>query len=160
MFYNPLELQEPDIVDAVASLCRDSERYEFTNMLSWFDITRDNWGEAFKWFDTDMNNDGIPDEIQGLNRGIDPATGDPWNLMTGTPPFSYDEAQERLTQLRTYWNRDQYQRERTIAYASLDKQLAALFDDIKDGKFGDAAKTGRFFYLNQQVKDQIPKPTS
>jgi hypothetical protein len=40
----------------------------------------------------------------------------------------------------------------------VDKQLAALFDDIKDGKFGDAAKTGRFYYLNQQVKDQIPKP--
>ena len=57
------------------------------------------------------------------------------------------------------WTRDQYQRERTIAYSSLDKQLAALFDDIKDGKFGDAAKTGRFYYQNQQVKDQIPKPT-
>tara|TARA_B100002019_G_C21207290_1_gene567391 strand:+ start:810 stop:1289 length:480 start_codon:yes stop_codon:yes gene_type:complete len=158
MWYNPLEIQEPDIVDAVASLCRDSERYEFTNMLSWYEINRDNWATAFKFFDTDMNGDGIPDEIQGLNRGIDPATGDPWNLMKGTPPFSYDEAEARLTQLKTYWTRDNYQRERIRAYASLDKQLAALFDDIKDGKFGDAAKTGRFYYLSQQVKDQIPKP--
>ena len=158
MWNNPLELKEPDIVDAVASPCRDSERYEFTNILSDFEINRDNWATAFKFFDTDMNNDGIPDEIQGLNRGIDPATGDPWNKMTGPPPFSYDEAQERLETLTAMWTRDQYQRDRNIAYTGLDKQLAALFDDIKDGKFGDAAKTGRFYYLNQQVKDQIPKP--
>lgn len=158
MFYNPLELQEPDIVDAVASLCRDSDKWSFTNVISYFDITRDNWAEAFKFFDHDMNNDGIPDEIQGLNRGIDPATGDPWNLHKGVPPFSYDQALERLELLKVRWQRDAYQRERIKAYASLDKQLAALFDDIKDGKFGDAAKTGRFYYLNQQVKTALPKP--
>ncbi|AOO14243.1 hypothetical protein Sn110110_049 [Cyanophage S-RIM14] len=158
MWYNPLELQEPDIVDAIASLCRDSERYEFTNMLSWYDITRDNWAEAFKFFDTDMNGDGIPDYIQGLNRGINPETGDPWNLMSGVPPFSYDEAVERKDELVRRWNTDNYQRERIKRYASLDQQLAALFDDIKDGKFGEDAKKGRFAFLNQQVKDQLPKP--
>ena len=158
MWYNPLELQEPDIVDAVASLCRDSEKYEFTNMLSWYDITRDNWASAFKFFDTDMNNDGISDDIQGLNRGIDPTTGDPWNLVSGVPPFSYDEAVARKDELIARWNRDIYQRERIKRYASLDQQLGALFDDIKDGKFGEDAKNGRFAFLNQQVKDQLPKP--
>ena len=158
MWYNPLELQEPNIVDAVASLCRDSEKYNFTNMLSWFDITRDNWSEAFKFFDTDMNNDGIPDWIQGINRGIDPETGDPWNLVKGVPPFSYDQAVERLEILKTRWANDTYQRERIKAYPGLDAQFAALFDDIKAGKFGDAAKTGKFYYLIQRVKDQLPKP--
>jgi hypothetical protein len=158
MWYNPLELQEPDIVDAVASLCRDSEKYEFTNMLSWYDITRDNWASAFKFFDTDMNNDGISDDIQGLNRGIDPATGDPWNLVIGVPPFSYDQAVARRDELIARWSRDTYQRERIKRYASIDQQLGALFDDIKDGKFGEDAKNGRFAFLNQQVKDQLPKP--
>lgn len=158
MWYNPLEIQEPDIVDAIASLCRDSERYEFTNVLSYFEINRDNWAEAFKFYDTDMNGDGIPDEIQGLNRGINPETGEPWNLMDGLPPFSYDEALERLEILRTKWTHDAYQRDRIRAYPGLDAQLGALFDDIKAGKFGEDAKTGRFYYLNQRVKDQLPKP--
>lgn len=39
----------------------------------------------------------------------------------------------------------------------VNQQLNFLYDDIEAGLFGEAAKTGKFCQLIQQVKQDIPK---
>jgi len=39
----------------------------------------------------------------------------------------------------------------------VNQQLNFLYDDIEAGLFGEAAKTGKFYQLIQQVKQDIPK---
>lgn len=43
-------------------------------------------------------------------------------------------------------------------YPPLRKQLEMLYDDIKDGKLGAKAKTGKFFKAIDKVKMDNPKP--
>ncbi len=43
-------------------------------------------------------------------------------------------------------------------YPALRKQLEMLYDDIKDGKLGAKAKTGKFFKTIDKVKTDNPKP--
>lgn len=39
----------------------------------------------------------------------------------------------------------------------VNQQLNFLYDDIEAGLFGEAAKTGKFYQLIQQIKQDIPK---
>jgi len=157
--YNTTSLKAPDIVDAVLDILNQTQKYGFTNVLSAGEITEENWNEAFKFYDNDMNNDGIPDYIQNINGGIDPATGEPWNLVVGEPPVSYASALERLQELQKVYAEKEYQRLRVTKYPTLSAQFAALYDDINAGLFGDAAKEGIFYKSIKNIKDRYPSGT-
>lgn len=47
--------------------------------------------------------------------------------------------------------------QRQNLYPDVKEQLNVLFDDIKSGKFGEAAKTSDWVNMIQTVKDAIPK---
>lgn len=157
--YNTISLKAPDIVDAVLDILNQTNKYGFTNVLNAEDITEDNWNEAFKFYDEDMNNDGIPDAIQNINRGIDPVTGEPWNLVVGEPPVSYASAMERLQELQRVYAEKEYQRLRVKKYPTLQSQFAALYDDIDAGLFGESAKEGIFYKSIKNIKDRYPSGT-
>ena len=44
---------------------------------------------------------------------------------------------------------------RVVGYGDQGAQLGRLFDDIKAGLFGDAAKEGKFYKAVQSVKDEV-----
>jgi hypothetical protein len=62
------------------------------------------------------------------------------------------ELKSKLDQLSSYINN------RQLGYGMIDSQLNLLYDDIKDGLFGDAAKQGQWFTRITTVKAQYPKP--
>ena len=43
-------------------------------------------------------------------------------------------------------------------YGNWGAQLGLLYDDIADGKFGEAAKTGQWYLACKAAKDANPKP--
>lgn len=43
-------------------------------------------------------------------------------------------------------------------YPTLKEQLELLYEDIKNGKLGEEAKTGNFFQTINKVKTDNPKP--
>ena len=43
-------------------------------------------------------------------------------------------------------------------YPFWKQQFEMLYDDIKDGKFGEEAKTGKFFTATDKIKTDNPKP--
>jgi len=46
---------------------------------------------------------------------------------------------------------------RRINYGTAEQQMNWLYDDINDGKFGEDAKTGKWFTHVKAVKDKYPK---
>jgi hypothetical protein len=47
---------------------------------------------------------------------------------------------------------------RQLGYGMIDSQLNLLYDDIKNGLFGESAKQGQWFTHITNVKSQHPKP--
>jgi hypothetical protein len=47
---------------------------------------------------------------------------------------------------------------RQLGYGLIEGQLNLLYDDIKNGLFGDAAKSGAWFTHITEIKSQHPKP--
>lgn len=47
---------------------------------------------------------------------------------------------------------------RELQFGGWGKQLNLLYDDIADGKFGEAAKTGKWYLACKSAKDANPKP--
>jgi len=43
-------------------------------------------------------------------------------------------------------------------YGNWGAQLGLLYDDIADGKFGETAKTGKWYLACKAAKDANPKP--
>lgn len=51
-----------------------------------------------------------------------------------------------------------YITQRQLGYGMMDSQLNLLYDDIKNGRFGESAKQGQWFTHITNVKSQHPKP--
>ena len=51
-----------------------------------------------------------------------------------------------------------YSTNRQIGFGMIDSQLNLLYDDIKNGLFGESAKQGVWFTHITEVKEQHPKP--
>jgi len=43
-------------------------------------------------------------------------------------------------------------------YPLIGDQLGLLYDDVRDGKFGEPAKTGTWYLAIKAVRDEFPKP--
>ena len=57
-------------------------------------------------------------------------------------PDDHLDIQPQIRRLKTY---------------DIAEQLNLLYDDIRDGKLGEAAKTGKFFTYIQEIKQRYPK---
>ena len=72
-----------------------------------------------------------------------------------TPPASMippPEVAIKLDELSGWSNKRENQ------YGYWGAQLGLLYDDIADGKFGEAAKTGKWYLACKAAKDANPKP--
>ena len=72
-----------------------------------------------------------------------------------TPPASMIPPPEiaiKLHELNGWSNKREQQ------YGNWGAQLNLLYDDITDGKFGEAAKTGKWYLACKAAKDANPKP--
>lgn len=58
----------------------------------------------------------------------------------------------KLNELSSWSNKRESQ------FGGWGKQLNLLYDDIADGKFGEAAKTGKWYLACKAAKDANPKP--
>ncbi len=68
------------------------------------------------------------------------------------PMIPSPEIAIKLDELNGWSNRRENQ------YGNWGAQLGLLYDDIADGKFGEAAKTGKWYLACKAAKDANPKP--
>ena len=69
-----------------------------------------------------------------------------------TPMIPPPEIAVKLDELHGWSNNREGQ------YGNWGSQLGLLYDDIADGKFGEAAKTGKWYLACKAAKDANPKP--
>lgn len=68
------------------------------------------------------------------------------------------EVDAKLAEQKAAWEAQSYARNRFVEYPYLEVQFGMLYDDIEAGKFGEDAKTGKWFTAMKAVKDKYPKP--
>lgn len=88
--------------------------------------------------------------------------GNEWTPETETINNTYNKPS--ITELRQLWT-SKYQNAwkvycrnitRAGEYPKLNEQLANLFDDVKAGLFGEAAKSGKWYTSIKAIKDSNP----
>lgn len=67
-------------------------------------------------------------------------------------PIPSPELASKFNELNSWSNKRESQ------FGGWGKQLNLLYDDIADGKFGEAAKTGKWYLACKAAKDANPKP--
>lgn len=70
------------------------------------------------------------------------------NQMVAKP----EATDQQITQVKTDWVS-----QRRRWYGTSEQQMNWLYDDIKAGKFGEDAKTGKWYLHIKAVKEQYPK---
>lgn len=63
-----------------------------------------------------------------------------------------EASEQQITQRNTDWRS-----QRRRWYGTSEQQMNWLYDDIKAGKFGEDAKTGKWYLHVKAVKDNYPK---
>ena len=71
-----------------------------------------------------------------------------------TAEISKADIEAKITELKTAYDNNKYQRDRAAAYAEVKEQLDLLYHDMAADK-GD--KTGEWFKAVKKVKDDNPK---
>ncbi len=67
-------------------------------------------------------------------------------------PLPTPELAAKFDELNSWSNK------RESEFGGWGKQLNLLYDDIADGKFGEEAKTGKWYLSCKAIKDANPKP--
>lgn len=76
---------------------------------------------------------------------------------TDTPAdYTYDAETDTIS--RIVYETPSYDVQRQVAYDAIELQLDALWHDVDDGKFGDDAKTGKWYNALRSTKNAYPKP--
>ncbi len=76
---------------------------------------------------------------------------------TDTPTdYTYDAETDTIS--RIVDETPSYDVQRQMAYDAIEVQLDALWHDVDDGKFGDDAKTGKWYNALRSTKNSYPKP--
>jgi len=74
--------------------------------------------------------------------------------LNETTVISKTNIESKVTELKTAYDNNKYQRDRAVAYAEIKEQLDLLYHDMAADK-GD--KTGEWFKAVKKVKDDNPK---
>jgi hypothetical protein len=81
-----------------------------------------------------------------------------WKDPNGNDPPTFDEIEEELKKENDRYEYYSYERNRSSNFPSIETQLDILYHDIEEGKFGELAKTGKWFATIKSVKESNPKP--
>lgn len=74
------------------------------------------------------------------------------NTMVKRSDHNLQEHQQMAPKQERTWDQ-----KRRKDYGTSEQQMNWLYDDIKDGKFGETAKTGKWYLHIKAVKERHPK---
>jgi hypothetical protein len=80
-----------------------------------------------------------------------------WQAENPYPAPSEEEIKEVLETLITEYNADRYKIDRYTEYASVEEQLAILWDDMDTGSI-PGKETSMWYAAIKEIKDKYPKP--
>lgn len=81
-----------------------------------------------------------------------------WSDPNGNDPPTFEEIEEELKRENDIYEYYSYERTRSSVFPSIETQLDILYHDIEDGKFGENAKTSRWFTEIKAIKETNSKP--
>jgi hypothetical protein len=96
-------------------------------------------------------------ENQNFKRYKTPDGGYTWVPASKPPSEGWIEEPEDPNELPDPNFTPSWISRRQVMYPEIREQLNVLFDDIKSGKFGEAAKTSQWATMIQSIKDAVPK---
>jgi hypothetical protein len=80
-----------------------------------------------------------------------------WAESNTELPPTETELKEKLNELIAEWEIAEYRRHRYLEYASVEEQLALLWDDMDSGRI--AGKETSLWYSHiKEIKEKYPKP--
>ena len=84
---------------------------------------------------------------------------DDWVMEEGTNPPDFFWNEDKQEVQRVHIEPEGWEQKRRFAFEnlSIEEQLAALYDDIEAGIFGDIAGKSKFYTAIKGIKDSIPK---
>lgn len=80
-----------------------------------------------------------------------------WDPNNGNQPPTEDEIKEKLKELIAEWELNEYRRQRYLQFASVEEQLALLWDDLHLGNI-PGKETSLWYAHVKEIKEQFPKP--